>query len=55
VPVAVLHLGPVGPDDADRADGGPQADASFTWMPGSDPALAVTQLREAARARVGCE
>ena len=50
VPAVVLHPRPVGPEDVDRADGGPRAVATFVWEPGSDPAPAVARLREAAHA-----
>jgi hypothetical protein len=48
VPAVVLHPGPVGPEEADRDDGGPRAASTFVWEPGSDPAPAVARLREAA-------
>lgn len=55
VPVVVVHPAPVGPEEVDRADGGPRAAATLVWEPDSDPAPAVTRLREAVRARVGAE
>jgi len=50
VPVVVIHSDPVGPEDVDRADGGPRAAATVVWEPGSDPAPAVARLREVTRA-----
>jgi hypothetical protein len=55
VPAAVVHPEPVGPEEIDRADGGPRPAATFVWEPNSDPAPAVARLREAARAIVGSE
>ena len=55
VPAAVLHPEPVGPEDFDRDDGGPRAEITFVWEPGSDPGPALAQLGEAARARVDTE
>jgi hypothetical protein len=48
----VFHPAPVGPEDVDRADGGPRAAATLVWEAGSDPAPAVARLGEVARARV---
>lgn len=53
VPAVVVHPAPVGPEDVDRADGGPRATATLVWEPGSDPGPAVARLGDAARARVG--
>ena len=55
VPAVVVHPAPVGPEEIDRADGGPRAAATLVWEPDSDPAAAVARLGEAARARVGSE
>ena len=55
VPAVVVHPEPVGPEEIDRADGGPRAAATFVWEPDSDPAPAVARLREVARAIVGSE
>jgi len=52
VPAAVLHPGPVGPEEIDRDDGGPRAEVTFVWEPGSEPGPALARLDEAARARV---
>jgi hypothetical protein len=52
VPAIVVHPAPVGPEELDRADGGPRAEATFVWEPGSDPAPALARLGELARARV---
>jgi hypothetical protein len=35
-----------------RADGGPRPATALAWEPGSDPALVVARLREAAHGRV---
>jgi hypothetical protein len=53
VPAVVVHPAPLAAEELDRADGGPRAEATFVWQPGSDPAPAVARLLEAARARVG--
>jgi hypothetical protein len=53
VPAIVVHTAPPGPEELDRADGGPQAGATCVWEPGSDPAPALARLRELAHARVG--
>jgi hypothetical protein len=55
VPAVVVHPAPVGPEEVDRADGGPRAAATLVWEPDSDPAPVVTRLGEAVRARVGSE
>jgi hypothetical protein len=52
VPAAVIHPAPIGPEDLDRDDGGPRAEATFVWEPGSEPGPALARLGEAARARV---
>jgi hypothetical protein len=52
VPAAALHLAPIGPEDLDRDDGGPRAEVTFVWEPGSEPGPALARLGEAARARV---
>jgi hypothetical protein len=51
-PAAVLHPGAVEPEELDRDDGGPRAEVTFTWEPGTYAAPALARLREAARARV---
>jgi len=48
----VLHPGPVEPEELDRHDGGPRAEVTFVWEPGSEPGPALARLAEAARARV---
>ena len=53
VPAVVVHPAPLAAEELDRTDGGPRAEATFVWQPGSDPAPAVARLLEAARARVG--
>jgi hypothetical protein len=53
VPAIVVHPAPVGPGELDRADGGPRAEVTFVWEPGSDPAPALARLGEVTRARVG--
>jgi hypothetical protein len=53
VPAIVVHTAPVGPEELDRADGGPRAEATMVWESGSDPAPALARLGELARARVG--
>jgi hypothetical protein len=55
VPAVVVHPAAVGPEDLDRADGGPRPAATLIWGPDSDPAPAVSRLREVVRARVGSE
>lgn len=55
VPAVVVHPAAVGSEDLDRADGGPRPAATLIWRPDSDPAPAVSRLREAVRARVGSE
>lgn len=52
LPAIVIHPKPVGPDERERIDGGPRADATFVWEPGSDTAPVLARLREVARARV---
>jgi hypothetical protein len=52
VPGAVHHPGPIGPEELDRDDGGPRADVTFVWEPGSEPGTVLARLSEAARARV---
>lgn len=52
LPSVVIHRGPVGPDETERADGGPQADVTLVWEPGSDTAPVLARLREVVRARV---
>ena len=49
--IALLDV-PSGPDDPDRADGGPRAEATLVWRPGDDVAPVLARLREVARARV---
>jgi hypothetical protein len=55
IPAAVLHPGPIEPEELDRDDGGPRAAATFVWEPGSEPGPALARIAEAARARVGPE
>ena len=52
LPSLVIHTRPVGPDERERADGGPQADVTLVWEPGSDTAPVLDRLREVVRARV---
>jgi hypothetical protein len=53
VPAVVVHTAPVKPEELDRIDGGPRAEATLVWEPGSDLAPALARLGEVARARVG--
>jgi hypothetical protein len=55
VPGLVLRPAAPGPDDPDRADGGPQPAAALEWAPGSDAGPVLARLREVARARLGSE
>lgn len=50
VSAVALRMGAAPPDDADRADGGPQPLAALGWEDGMDAVLA--RLRDAARATV---
>jgi hypothetical protein len=52
IPAGVLHTAPIGPDDLDRDDGGPRAEVTFVWEPGSEPGPALARLAAAVRARV---
>ena len=48
-PGIALLDNPSGPDDPDRADGGPQAEATLVWEPGADVGPVLARLREVAR------
>jgi hypothetical protein len=52
VPAVVLLRDEEAAAEPFRADGGPQPAAALAWAPGSDPALVVARLREAAHGRV---
>ena len=55
VPAVVLRPAGPGPDDLDRADGGPQPTAALEWAPNGDSEPVLARLREVARARLGSE
>ena len=49
----VLRPTPPGPDEIDRADGGPRARADLEWREGGETAPLLARLHEVVRARVG--
>ena len=55
VPGIVLRAAVPGPEDLDRADGGPQPAGALVWAPGSDPEPVLARLGEVVRARLGSE
>ena len=51
-PAIVSHAKRGEPDGRERVGGGPRAEATCVWGPGSDTAPVLARLREVARARV---